>query len=530
MTLGERIQALRRERGMSQEGLAEVLGISRQAVSKWEKGLSCPDTGNLLALAELFGVSADELAGLRQQEAAGESSSAGEPPEASEPASMEDEAASPPKRRFPRWVPVAAVALAALAVVMIPVTVYMAIRRMETGPVVQVPSDTAETEEQPAQGARPGTEATGEFALLWATDGGYEFLKVGEQEECFPFGTTLTRTTRETVRDTDYGRVSIHEVACGALHLTYTHNSGEEPEQETVEAVAAIVAGYETPRCIQVGSNAQDVLSEYENALVYLLKESGNDVLCPHDYRYAYAPADAYGKAILFYIADGHVAGIEVRNADDRGNEAWAVDNETIFPIVDGQPDFSARQEPEGEQTDATQIVYIALQALENDANLSAEEVYRYRQDIYGNLQHMSWQEFGRLGEAGKTDETIFALLNWLAGQDTLSEDEIYGLQAGVCLRTDLDGAYAEGYGTSLGRAFVLYPETYVRILADRDFTDEEREMIVTSTAWDAGMFPEECQAAMGDLEHGLMLTDAQSRWQQAMLEKFRELYPDGIG
>ena len=66
MTLGERIQALRRERGMSQEGLAEVLGISRQAVSKWEKGLSCPDTGNLLALAELFGVSADELAGLRQ--------------------------------------------------------------------------------------------------------------------------------------------------------------------------------------------------------------------------------------------------------------------------------------------------------------------------------------------------------------------------------------------------------------------------------------------------------------------------------
>ena len=40
MTLGERIQALRRERGMSQEGLAEVLGISRQAVSKWEKDVS----------------------------------------------------------------------------------------------------------------------------------------------------------------------------------------------------------------------------------------------------------------------------------------------------------------------------------------------------------------------------------------------------------------------------------------------------------------------------------------------------------
>ena len=67
MTLGERIQALRRDRGMSQEDLAEALGVSRQAVSKWEKSLSYPDTGNLLSLAELFGESADELAGLRRQ-------------------------------------------------------------------------------------------------------------------------------------------------------------------------------------------------------------------------------------------------------------------------------------------------------------------------------------------------------------------------------------------------------------------------------------------------------------------------------
>ena len=171
---------------MSQENLAEALGISRQAVSKWEKGLSYPDTGNLLALAELFGVSADELAGLRQQEAAGESASAGEPPEASEPASMEDEAASPPKRRFPRWVPVAAVALAALAVVMIPVTVYMAIRRMETGPVEQVQSAVDEAEEQPdgkdtpERIPRPLEKEIGPFALVWEEADGLGYFRLAQ--------------------------------------------------------------------------------------------------------------------------------------------------------------------------------------------------------------------------------------------------------------------------------------------------------------------------------------------------------------
>ncbi|MBR6259705.1 MAG: helix-turn-helix transcriptional regulator [Oscillospiraceae bacterium] len=71
MTLGERIKTLRQEQGLSQEVLAERLGVSRQAVSKWEKDLSRPDTENLLALASVFGVSIDELAG-NKAESAGE--------------------------------------------------------------------------------------------------------------------------------------------------------------------------------------------------------------------------------------------------------------------------------------------------------------------------------------------------------------------------------------------------------------------------------------------------------------------------
>ena len=61
MTFGEKLQALRRERGLSQEALAEQLQVSRQAVSKWELDAARPDIDNVLALAALFEVSTDYL-------------------------------------------------------------------------------------------------------------------------------------------------------------------------------------------------------------------------------------------------------------------------------------------------------------------------------------------------------------------------------------------------------------------------------------------------------------------------------------
>ena len=62
MTLGSRISELRKKASLSQEYIAERLGVSRQAVSKWETDASAPDTYNLIALAELFGVSVEFLA------------------------------------------------------------------------------------------------------------------------------------------------------------------------------------------------------------------------------------------------------------------------------------------------------------------------------------------------------------------------------------------------------------------------------------------------------------------------------------
>ena len=60
-SLGEILKEHRVRCKMTQEFVAERLGVSRQAVSKWENGTSDPSTANLLALAKLYGVSAEEL-------------------------------------------------------------------------------------------------------------------------------------------------------------------------------------------------------------------------------------------------------------------------------------------------------------------------------------------------------------------------------------------------------------------------------------------------------------------------------------
>lgn len=61
MAFSEKLQTLRKQRGWSQDELAARIRISRQAVSKWENGTAVPDTENVLALADLFGVSTDYL-------------------------------------------------------------------------------------------------------------------------------------------------------------------------------------------------------------------------------------------------------------------------------------------------------------------------------------------------------------------------------------------------------------------------------------------------------------------------------------
>lgn len=67
----EKLQKLRRDAGMSQEALAEKVGVSRQTVAKWENGDSSPDLSDAVVMSEVFGVTLDELA---------DTSKRGEPP------------------------------------------------------------------------------------------------------------------------------------------------------------------------------------------------------------------------------------------------------------------------------------------------------------------------------------------------------------------------------------------------------------------------------------------------------------------
>ena len=61
MNISDRIQALRKAKGMSQEQLADAVGVSRQAVSKWESEQATPDIDKVLIMSELFDVTTDYL-------------------------------------------------------------------------------------------------------------------------------------------------------------------------------------------------------------------------------------------------------------------------------------------------------------------------------------------------------------------------------------------------------------------------------------------------------------------------------------
>jgi len=61
MKFHDKLQLLRRERGLSQEGLAEMLHVSRQAISKWESGSTYPEIDKIVTLSEIFGVTVDSL-------------------------------------------------------------------------------------------------------------------------------------------------------------------------------------------------------------------------------------------------------------------------------------------------------------------------------------------------------------------------------------------------------------------------------------------------------------------------------------
>ena len=89
-TLGRRIQEARKAAGLSQESLGERLGVSRQAVSKWEADTSVPELENLIAMSRIFGVTIGALLGVEPPEETGEAATAKTPEDAAPAGELTD--------------------------------------------------------------------------------------------------------------------------------------------------------------------------------------------------------------------------------------------------------------------------------------------------------------------------------------------------------------------------------------------------------------------------------------------------------
>ena len=515
MTLGQRISLYRKKLNISQEELGARLGVSRQAVSKWETDLSAPDLNNLIGLARELGVSVAELT-----ETPEEPSAAQDPALPPSPSQLETDA-SRRNASGTRWW-----AGLIIGAVLLFLSAGYLLYRINQPPAGQV-SDYAE----PAS----------DFYLQWQvprTDGRewYEFLTLGNQDVPFPFHTSLHLTAPEKIvtEGTDLHLAAVHHAVCGGLYVDYIHLQAD-PEQgqaagDTICRISTMAPGFWTPRGISVGNEKSFVVDAYhsgkedqaEGTLLYGLKEEDGYSLVPHDYLYiwsAFEEGRGY-QTIYFFIKDGLVAGISMELMQDMGDFYAAANNTSAFPVDEnGDPDFSHRQELPQEPIDATRQVYIAWNQLVTNENLSAEERYAYRRDVFTNLPDMDWQEFGALGGIDSSG-TIFALLDWLSQQEHYSSGDIYFIQRGYAAR-GIDGAYAEDYCYLLSRALFSDPVAYAKALARSTADDEAvQTLIMGGTAYGADYYPADCETAVSALDAAInanALTAEETDWAKLL-------------
>lgn len=482
MEPGKKISQYRKSLGISQEELGARLGVSRQAVSKWETGAATPDMSNLLALASEFGVSVAELT--------------------ETPAPRPVEKSASHRRAWLWFVP-----LALLFAAMIAGLAWLYWDR-QTGQVDEIPAPVR-----------------GEFALLWdGWEGHTEVLELGPQARLFPFGTTLALTAPEEVLDSDFRGMTLHRADCGAVLVEYRRMEADpelgskSADQEVIDVLSTMTPEYRTPREVGSGSAEADLLNAYGDDLVYCLKEEHGYTLVPHDYYYAWSSFSDGWSAILFYMERGKVAGIRMENLYDLG-DCYDPDNISRFPLKNGEPDFSARQEPEREELSDTRRVYIAFNQLVTNDNLTAEERYAYRRDIFALLPDLDWTELGQMSTAEHPDDAIFALMDWLRGQDGYSPSEILRIQMG-CTAKGLDGAYINSYCGILSHAFFCDPINFSKSLTTDAVSEETKLYAIRSTAYDAELYPMELQIALDILDEALSgetFTDAETDWARLL-------------
>lgn len=362
-----------------------------------------------------------------------------------------------------------------------------------------------------------------DFALVWTNrDGSEEFLEPGVQEDLFPFGTSLELTAPEEVLDTDFSVMKHHIAICGAVTVEYDHIDEETSVWETVTGLSTIAASVRTPRNVGPGSTRDDVLAAYGDDLVYCLKEEDGYSLVRHDYYYVFSAFvsshDMSGYyAVLFFMENGKVAGISVEALGELG-DWYAPDQVSRFPTVDGEPDFSLREEPEQEERSDTWKVYHAWNQLVTNNNLSAEEIYTYRWTIFSSLSALDWQELGQYGATEYPMQTMEALFSWLLEQAPYSEAETFRLQMG-CMARGLDGAYTDMYCHLLSTAFFGNPIVFAKGLAC-DGVEDTMYQAIHFTAYDAELYPVELKTALDTLEAAMdsgSFTESELGWAKLL-------------
>lgn len=504
MALGQRISQYRKGLGISQEELGARLGVSRQAVSKWETGAAAPDMNNLMALAREFNISLAELT---------------ETPD--EPVSKSREDAADVPAPTPRQSSGSHRSFRSMLCAVSAVFLLLAVAFFYDWTIAAVPGKDALMDAVTATFDEPPTRCPAtDFALLWTnSDGNEEFLELGAQEDFFPFGTSLELTASEEVLDTDFHLTTLHNAVCGAVNVSYLHTEAESdaPAQDAIISLSTIAASVHTPQWIHVGSTKADVAAAYGDDLVYCFKEDGY-TLIPHDYYYAYQTAENPTYSLLFFMRDSQVAGILAENVMDQGLDAYAPNNVSRFPTINGEPDFSQRVEPERENLSDTQKVYIAWNQLVTNNNLSAEELYTYRWTVFTLLSDLDWQEFGQLGNTEYPSETTEALMSWLLEQAPYSEAETFRLQMG-CMARGLDGASTDMYCHLLSTAFFRNPIVFAKGLAC-DSVEDIMYQAIRFTAYDAELYPVEFQNALGTLDAAISsggFTETELDWAKLL-------------
>lgn len=486
MTLGQRISQHRKTLGISQEELGGRLGVSRQAVSKWETDAAAPDMNNLMALAREFNISVAELTET--------------PPSAEKP-----------HRRF-LWPVLCGCLAAALAVV----------------PLVFLTRDRAsvQSSEKPANMEQTVSTPSpaSDFALIWTNSNGKEeFLELGVQDDLFPFGTSLELTEPEEVFDTDFGVMKHHTAVCGTINIEYDHidedlePNPESPEREVITCLSSIAAGVRTPRGIHAGSTKAEVTAAYGDDLVYCLKEPDGYTLVQHDYYYAYQTRETFGASLQIFMRDGAVAGIRVEDMAEWGNEAFLPNNISRFPLIDGEPDFSLRIEPEREDVDDTWKVYIAFNQLATNNNLSAEERYAYRREIFSLLSVIDWAEYDQLAITGSTETNRPSLLNYLASRESYSDSELLWLQEGC---VGAEGADAVSYSNVLALAFFSAPVAYAKKLASPELSATASQSIALTARGADSYSNTFLPDALNDLDDALsrnLLSGEEAGWAKLL-------------